>query len=241
MTASAAVPRPRRRHPWPVPGVGVPAPGSGDIASIPPLRTPPTLWSPAPIFGFRFWRVQIDGLYGSTGVRWERPSLEAECRSPRGLRFVTAGGLERERFGAGEPVPHLDCTCGIYAVPSVVALLDHAVRPVAPGARLPETGAFGIVAMTGRVVEHERGWRAGRAEATALLVLTRRWYLLTAGVAALEEIFAEPVAGLANAERRPLPDDRPEAWSQTRLGLVNRLGVLKRIQEERWTSESRSA
>ena len=242
MTARAAVPHPRRRRPWPVPGAGVPAPGSGDIASIPPPRTPPTLWSPAPIFGFRFWRVHIDGLFGSTGVRWERPVLEAECRNPRGLRLgVAARGLEPVPFDAGEPVPHLECTCGIYAIPDVTVLVGLAARAMGPGVRALETGAFGIVAMTGRVVEHERGWRAARAEVTALLVLTQRWFLLTAGSTAIERIFADPVGGLASAERRPLPDGRPQASSRVRFELAQRLTVLKRAQEERWTSESRSA
>jgi hypothetical protein len=228
-----------------VPGVGVPAAGARNpLRCAPPSPDPETLWSPAPIFGFRFWRVDVDGLYGSTGVRWGRPSLEAECRSPRGLRLQRSGGrlgLEPEPFGPGEAVPHLSCSCGIYAVPDVSVLVAAAVRAVAPGLRIPEGGSFGIVALTGRVVEHEHGWRAARATVTALLIVTRSWYVFTARPGDLGRIFADPITGLAGIERRTYPGGGPDEWVGMRSELAQRLAVLKRSQEERWTSESRSA
>ena len=105
-------------------------------------------WSPVPMLGFRMWEMKNDQFHGYR-VRWEHRTLSAVC----------AGGA------TNEDVPHTegqcaDPPCGIYAAKDVDRLISsHA----GIGAI-----AIGLVAMTGKVVEHEQGWRAERATVLAL-------------------------------------------------------------------------
>jgi hypothetical protein len=58
------------------------------------------------------------------------------------------------RVGGEHPVPDWHCTCGFYAVADDEHLRDLFGRDV------PECWAHATVELSGRVVEHERGWRA---------------------------------------------------------------------------------
>jgi hypothetical protein len=97
--------------------------------------------------------------------------------------------------------------------------------------------AVGLVALSGKVIEHDRGWRAGYATAVALVVVTRRWYVLAADAAAVEEIFADPVAGLSTLERHPMPDEK--YWDDVAADLAERLETIKFEEERRWTLGNR--
>jgi hypothetical protein len=131
------------------PSVGGTAPGSHL-----PWETPaPTYWSPTPILGYRAWRVMKTGVNGAV-KRWKSPSYDAGC---------VAYGMREVR---DDEVPHTngECAsphCGIYALKDAQDL-----RP-------PQQhgwNAFGLVELSGKVVEHEIGYRAGRATAIAVVV-----------------------------------------------------------------------
>lgn len=105
-------------------------------------------WSPAPMLGFRVWELR-NGEFHGYRVRWEHRALSAVC----------GGGRNNE------DVPHTDgqCAnppCGIYAAKDVDRLISaHTdIRSM----------AIGLVAMTGKVVEHEQGWRAEHVTVLAL-------------------------------------------------------------------------
>lgn len=107
-------------------------------------------WSPWPVLAYRIWGVTNGGLVGMF-EEWPTPVKEATC----------------SKFSANPDIPHTDrrCgepRCGIYATRSP----ESAMR------RRPSEGgwAVGLVAMTGKVVEHEGGFRAQRAEARAVVV-----------------------------------------------------------------------
>jgi hypothetical protein len=110
-------------------------------------------WSPVPVLGFRVWNLREEGFYGYR-VRWEHRSLAAECGSTRNQ----------------DDVPHTDgqCAnppCGIYAAKDVDRIIEaHSNLEVA-------MMAVGLVAMTGKVVEHEHGWRAERVTVLALALV----------------------------------------------------------------------
>lgn len=107
-------------------------------------------WSPVPMLGFRVWEMKNGGFHGYR-VRWDHRSLSAIC----------AGGANNE------DVPHTDgqCAdppCGIYAAKDVDRLISaHADADIG-------SMAIGLVAMAGKVVEHEQGWRAERVTVLAL-------------------------------------------------------------------------
>jgi hypothetical protein len=108
------------------------------------------VWSPWPVYAYRLWGVTASGLVGMV-ERWPTPAFEATCA----------------KLPLNPDVPHTDdrCgepRCGIYAAKRP----DHLV-PDAPA----EGGwAIGLVALTGKVVEHESGYRAQQADVQAIVI-----------------------------------------------------------------------
>lgn len=108
-------------------------------------------WSPTPILGFRAWTIEHGHLHGAVEP-WLDLTMEATCRT------VTAQ----------DEVPHSDgrCgapACGIYALKRAIDIQDVTGWPT-------EHLALGMVALTGKVVEHALGYRAQRARIVALAV-----------------------------------------------------------------------
>lgn len=126
--------------------------------------------------------------------------MRAECLigETEGFRPPGLASLSLAQIVACRPCPTLNCTCGIYAG----SLLSE-VRQVSY-ARSHLHLAFGIVQGWGRVVEHERGWRAEYARPVALLrpvarLRSTRFHPRSRRrlreLEALAEIYAVPVIG----------------------------------------------
>jgi hypothetical protein len=125
-----------------------------------------TLFEPEPVaaayVGFRHWHVD-DGRLFSIG---RHPLDDVECPSGAGafgrIEWPIAGLTALPcRDGAS---PGLECTCGIYAT--------NDLRDPGPVWRSGPHYAhhvIGAVALWGRVVEHEIGFRAQHARPVALL------------------------------------------------------------------------
>ncbi len=100
--------------------------------------------------GWRAWNLSDDGsnptlwpLGSGTGAWPRRQPLEARCSIRRMLA----------RRRTDHDAPALRCRCGVYAV--------HSLDAVDRGwPAWPPASVFGRVALWGRIVEHERGWRA---------------------------------------------------------------------------------
>lgn len=108
------------------------------------------VWSPWPVHAYRLWGVTTSGLVGMV-EKWPVPYLEATC----------------SKLPLNPDVPHTDgrCAepqCGIYATKRPEALIADA----------PKEGgwAIGLVALTGKVVEHADGYRAQHADVAAIVV-----------------------------------------------------------------------
>jgi hypothetical protein len=106
--------------------------------------------STEPVIGWRIWNLSDeDGPVlqpagsGSDGWPWQRP-MEARCTTPR----LLTGHLRRHE------APDPDCRCGVYASRS----LPRLVRRERPA--WPPPPVIGRVALWGRTIVHERGWRA---------------------------------------------------------------------------------
>jgi len=175
-------------------------------------------WSPTPVLGFRLWYVFSSRLQGLRQA-WPRPELEARC----------------ELRGPGAPHVEDGCRCGIYALKAPEGLIGPGGVRLRPGAGI----AYGLVALSGAVVEHERGYRAARAEATAMVVVHRggavggddRWWI--------KRLFQRPACALKEAETGVWP--RLKAIHPTADEVVGFLGDEARRLERAWTSVSRSA
>jgi hypothetical protein len=138
-------------------------------------------WSPVPILGYRVWSILDGRLHGARMV-WTTPHMRAVC--------VTAGGPSDE-------IPHNDgrcgrLGCGVYAAKRIRPLLDEvlparSVRFVA-----------GLVELGGKVVEHERGYRAATAEVVAVAAVADDRLLTTDDPAVITRLFADPGPVLAS-------------------------------------------
>ena len=133
------------------------------------------MWSPTAVLGYRVWILNKDGLHGAR-YRWETPSLTAVCRVPGELPH-TDGRCAQVAFG-----------CGIYAAKDSGALM----RSVGGTNR----GRFGVglVGLEGKVVEHERGYRAERATVLAFVLVDRGTMRMVDDTDELESLFRNPLA-----------------------------------------------
>jgi hypothetical protein len=142
----------------------------------------PVLWSPEPVLGFRQWDIR-EMLYG-VQQPWPEPEYLAGCLSRRGERF-------------DPQVPHTDesCSrprCGIYCYKDTARLFDWND----PRAAMRNC-AFGLVALRGKVVEHQHGYRGAHATALAVGAVKRGYLVKVEERAQLKQLFASPLPTIA--------------------------------------------
>ena len=139
-------------------------------------------WSPTPVLGYRLWGVGNEALYG-VKMPWVGRSLTATCLSR----------------GGPEEIPHTDgrcgrLGCGVYAAKSIHPLYREfdvsAIGDI----------ALGLVALTGKVVEHDDGYRAAEATVIALGASVREHLLLTSDAQKIEEVFDDPSVIISEQE-----------------------------------------
>lgn len=164
-------------------------------------------WSPRPILGYRVWRIEDNRILGNQ-VHWTSPTMVSKC-----LRKTPGDDLPHSVDRCGPPA------CGIYAVKD----LDMFPPGVAGGAI--HNSVVGVVAMFGKVVEHDDGYRSQKATAVALSANDGRRRLLTTDPDEIENLFSDPAKALAMAEPLGPPGENP-----TRAFLET-----VPIEEDQWT------
>lgn len=148
-------------------------------------------WSPTAVKGFRVWSIKGNRIMGNQ-VDWPTPSLQSRC-----LRDIPGDDLPHSVARCGPPA------CGIYAVKD----LDMFAPGVAGG--VIHNSVVGIVAMHGKVVEHEEGYRSQRATAIAVSANDGEHRLLSTNPATIEELFSDPAGALAGAKPLGPTDQNP--------------------------------
>lgn len=113
----------------------------------------------APIVGWRAWGLVL----GADGARLRSPLYEEDW--PPGVAFRA-----RCRAGTAHAAAETACTCGVHASSTAAAAAEYLVGRDEP--RVVHR-VLGRVALWGRVVEAERGWRGAFAYPVELLVPTR--------------------------------------------------------------------
>ncbi len=131
-------------------------------------------WSPTPIFGFRAWEIVDNELVG-VKTSWARPTMTAVCLKGAGTVDVPHSDGRCGRLG-----------CGVYAAKSV----QHIIRSaqLAPG----DEYVLGLVALEGKVVEHELGYRAAKATIVAAAAGIRTMQATTSDEAAISHLCRNP-------------------------------------------------
>ena len=119
-----------------------------------------------------------------------------------------------------DAVPHTDgrCghpPCGLYAAKDVRDLDFPALNAL--GRRRV---ALGLVALAGKVVEHEHGYRARRAEVRAMAVIGAGRVVRIGDRTTIERLFADPEATLDH-----VTETRPNAV--TEVPIIRRAGMAE--------------
>lgn len=152
-------------------------------------------WSPVPIRGFRVWRIEDSVVKGSQ-VDWPEPTMESRC-----LRAVPGEDIPHSVDRCGPPA------CGVYAVKR----LDMFPADLTGGEI--HRSVVGVVALTGKVVEHTDGYRAQRAEAVAVAINHEGRHWLVDEPELIRELFEDPeTAILAHGTRRTSDPGRQHAF-----------------------------
>lgn len=168
-------------------------------------------WSPVPVIGYRMWALHRDRLEGVRTV-WDGPSLSAKC---------AAGYNDIE-------VPHTDGRCGRLGCGVYAAMRpDPVLESFTPGAG--HGYVAGRVELTGKVVEHETGYRAQHATAVAIVAVSRNGTLATTHPTEIRALFAQPYETMNTVELRT-------EWTRHMT-----IDFLTDTQEDPWTSESNAA
>ncbi|HEX6221734.1 MAG TPA: hypothetical protein VF115_11620 [Acidimicrobiia bacterium] len=163
-------------------------------------------WSPTPLRGFRVWRIESDSIWGNQ-VTWTEPRLVGRC-----LRSIPGEDVPHSMDRCGPPA------CGIYAVKD----LDMFPSDVA-GCEFRDM-AVGVVALAGKVIEHELGYRAQRASVVALAVHHEGHRVVTRQKSELEALFRAPADAIARLE-----NNRFSSPNEARAFLESSR------KEDRWT------
>jgi hypothetical protein len=127
--------------------------------------------SQSPVFGYReFYLGRGRLLYGMFNRPWESAEMEAECLCYLEGRTIPINGIA--------PIDLRPHHCGIYLVR----------QPITP------IGYIGAVCVGwGKVIEHERGWRAQHCRIEYLILPRRPTNFMIETVPFLEEHYGVPV------------------------------------------------
>jgi hypothetical protein len=134
-------------------------------------------WTPGIVLGFRMWEVR--GRLQGAWKPWDSPEHEARC-------------LSRRTGPDAADVPHTDgrCgppPCGLYCFKEPEQLVAAFGLP-----RGADRWVMGLVSLSGKVVEHARGYRAQKARVLAAAVVGRGQMIRIEGDARLQALFAHP-------------------------------------------------
>lgn len=173
----------------------------------------PEGWSPTQVPGYRIWTIERNRMVGARFV-WETPVYEATCD---------------EFPDFEEDVPHTDdrcgrLGCGVYATKRLSDLIDLHIDE---SSRLYAAARVG---MDGKVVEHEDGYRAARAEVISLAVIGRSREIFTDDPNEIAAAYDDPTGALFSHWGRPL-----------QTPVLSRIAEhLQEGKEQQWILESGS-
>lgn len=179
------------------------------------------LWSPIPVFGYRLWWITHAGLSGATGFVWYRPHLSARCGGAVG---TDDGEVPHTDGRCGKP------PCGIYALKNPETILRFGIS------RSPDVAGhmLGLTALSGKVVEHDGGYRAQHAQVVAVAVTRPNGALVSDDPEWIGRLFRDPI-GVATGPQPP-----SQRGPDARSDIIEFFATCKLKEEQKWTLGNRS-
>lgn len=168
-------------------------------------------WSPTPLLGFRAWEVR--GLMQGAKRAWTTPTYEAGC--VRRGKETNDGNVPHTDGSCGRP------PCGIYATKEPDMLLREFW-----GHRM----AYGLVELTGKVVEHDHGYRAQRATAVFVAVVIGGRLMTAEGPGETAALFAQPETYL-EGQRDQSPQGPLQPEPRRAMGKTLRDALGRRMSQ----------
>lgn len=170
-------------------------------------------WSPVPLLGYRLWAMRNGKLFGARS-HWPRPEFVATCDSH------------------GEGAPHTDARCGrlgcgVYLTKELAPLIDLHLQ------HHSHSYVAAVVALSGRVVEHERGYRGAQARVAAAYAVWPDRVMATADPARITALFSA-CDRIPSAWCEPWHNDSP-------LADLTRFLTRHAKEDMSWISETKSA
>ena len=185
------------------------------------------MWSPIPVLGYRTWHITADGLRGATGFVWFGPVLEARCGGAAG---VDDGQVPHTDGRCGHP------PCGIYALKDPAALLRSQEWRRSEGT----IGiVVGLTALSGKVIEHEEGYRGQHARVTAAALLKNSEILISDDDEWVADLFRDPM-GAARGDKRHRESRRIPTGSPAIPEVLEFFTQAEQKEQMRWTSGNRN-
>jgi hypothetical protein len=106
-----------------------------------------------PVLGWRYWQVAPSGRLRSV--------------TQRRIEWQPGMALRATCLGAGHRAPDERCDCGVYGARDLASLREHGL------CLAPEALVVGRIALWGRLIPDESGWRAEYGQPAHLSVVTK--------------------------------------------------------------------
>lgn len=183
-----------------------------------------------PLTGYRMWRVVFEGdeptflplnmptpEWNGSAAGWVAASCLHGLPTPIGptgspVVWLGGGRIDRLTFRSEHHVPDELCSCGFYALKELdpdLLILARAGFQVHDGRDGSKRIVIGRVELAGKVIEHERGYRAERARIVELIPVR-------GSHAEVRDLARRLGLGLAPAVRAPRIHDPRGRWARSR-------------------------
>lgn len=183
-----------------------------------------------PLTGYRMWRVVFEGdeptflplnmptpEWNGAAAGWVAASCLHGLPTPIGptgspVVWLGGGRIDRLTFRSEHHVPDELCSCGFYALKELdpdLLILARAGFRVHDGRDGSKRIVIGRVELAGKVIEHERGYRAERARIVELIPVR-------GSHAEVRDLARRLGLGLAPAVRAPRIHDPRGRWARSR-------------------------
>jgi hypothetical protein len=175
-----------------------------------------TALTPMPIIGYRMWRLGPGTVRGLNGQLWRSEVMSAACTNgPDGSPHMSSAPCRGR------------CGINAYTTPGQLLAAARSIRgPRRLSASSPHIGIpipealYGVVALTGKVIEHDHGFRGQHGRVTGLIMVVGHEVHSTRHPGTIAAHFPNPAGSRRRFENLLTVDD-PDDIPGIVIGLLS--------------------